>query len=134
MKGVREINISTSQKEEFLDITDRIRRIVKESGVEDGICVIYIPHTTAGIFINEGADPSVVADIKKALKSFGFEKMNFSHLEGNSPSHIKSTLIGSNISLIIDRGEILLGRWQSIFFAEFDGPRRRKVYVKIIGA
>jgi len=134
MGAFYEINVSSSSKEDFINITNEVSNFVSRSSIREGICLLYVPHTMAGIFINEGDDPSVIKDIKKALKSFGFENMIFSHLEGNSPSHIKSTIIGCNVSLIVKDGNILLGRWQSIFFADFDGPRRRKVLVKIIGS
>ncbi len=126
------IEISTSKRIEMIDITSHIRRVVKESNVRDGIVVVYVPHTTAGITINENADPSVAKDIENTLSRLVPAGKGYLHMEGNADSHIKSTIVGSSINVIIENGELILGTWQGIFFCEFDGPRRRKVYVKII--
>ena len=127
------INIKTTSHEELKDITSEVQNIVRQSEVQDGICLVYTVHTTAGITINENADSSVKGDILNGIKSLGLESQSYKHMEGNSPSHIKSSLFGCSESLIIENGRLILGTWQGIFFCEFDGPRSRKVYVKIIG-
>ena len=124
--------IETNSHTEFLEITSEVKEIVKNSKVKNGICFLYVPHTTASIFINENADPSVREDIENFLEKLVPEKGNYQHLEGNSASHIKSALLGSSLSIFVEDGNFLLGTWQGIFFAEFDGPRRREVWVKII--
>lgn len=126
------ISIKTSSHTDFIDITPKVREVVKQSKVEEGICVIYVPHTTAGVFINENADPDVVYDVKNHLEKLVPWINNYKHLEGNAAAHIKSILTGNSISVIIDKGDLVLGTWQGIFFAEFDGPRSRNIFVKII--
>ncbi len=129
---IKRLNIRTNKRNELVDITYEIRRLVRESGVREGICVIFCPHTTAGLTINENADPSVRVDISEHLSSLVPENKNYKHLEGNADSHIKSVIVGQSLSLIIENGDIILGTWQGIFFCEFDGPRSRYVLVKII--
>ena len=129
---LKDLNIKTASRTEFKDITGEIHRIISAAGIEKGICCIYVPHTTAGIIINEGADPSVQRDIKKTLEKLIPFKGDYTHSEGNSPAHIKSVLTGASQFIIIDSGKLLLGTWQSVFFCEFDGPRNRRVVVKII--
>ena len=124
--------IETNSHTEFLEITSEVKEIVKNSKVKNGICFLYVTHTTASIFINENADPSVREDIENFLEKLVPEKGNYQHLEGNSASHIKSAFLGSSLSIFVEDGNLLLGTWQGIFFAEFDGPRRREVWVKII--
>ncbi|MCP2604742.1 secondary thiamine-phosphate synthase enzyme YjbQ [Candidatus Aminicenantes bacterium AH-873-B07] len=126
------VEIKTNQHEEFIDITSIIENAVQESGKDEGICFIYVPHTTAGITINENADPSVKRDILMAMDKLIPYTWEYQHSEGNSPAHIKASLIGHSVSLIIERGKLVLGTWQGIFFCEFDGPRRRKVYIEVI--
>ena len=128
----KNINIKTRTRTEFVDITSEIQQVIDEAGIKDGICCLYIPHTTAGITINEGADPSVVSDIQRTLSKLIPNNLNYSHMEGNSDAHIKSTVVGASETVIIDDGKLLLGTWQSIFFCEFDGPRHRRVLVKLI--
>lgn len=124
--------ISTSRQIEFIDITHRIQSIVQESSVKEGICVVYTPHTTAGLTINENADPDVRRDMMMELnKVIPFDDQ-YAHTEGNSAAHIKSSLLGAHATMIIHEGRLLLGTWQGIYFCEFDGPRTRKVFVKII--
>jgi len=126
------INVSTSSRTEIISITSKVAQVVKKSGVKNGICVVYVPHTTAGITINEDADPSVKSDILKELnKVIPFDD-NYSHLEGNAAAHIKASIIGSSVTVIIKDRSLMLGTWQGIFFCEFDGPRNRKVYMQII--
>ncbi len=128
----KQFNVKTTQKVELIDVTSKIVTIINKSKVQEGIVFIYVPHTTAAVTINENADPSVKEDIiMKLNKIIPFED-NYKHLEGNSAAHIKSSIIGCSESLIIDEGKLILGRWQGIYFCEFDGPRERKVNVKII--
>ena len=130
---VYEISLKTTGRTQLVDITRQVESIVLQSGVTKGICVIYAPHTTAGVTINENADPSVKKDIKTMLdKLIPWREPFYEHAEGNSAAHIKSSIIGCSQTVIIQDGRLLLGTWQGIFFCEFDGPRTRKVYVKII--
>jgi secondary thiamine-phosphate synthase enzyme len=126
------ITISTHERNQLIDITNQIEKAVAQSGIEEGIVIVYTPHTTAGITINEGADPAVRADMNNFLRKLIPNLPEFTHLEGNSDSHIKSTLVGASETLLVEDGRLVLGRWQSIYFAEFDGPRSRKVFVKIV--
>ncbi|MBN2789453.1 MAG: YjbQ family protein [Candidatus Delongbacteria bacterium] len=129
-----EKEIGSNLREEFIDITHTVRDAVVESGIMNGIITIFVPHTTAGITINENADPDVRTDIIHGLSSFGFDSMDFRHVEGNSSAHIKSTLTGSSVTVILKDGELVLGTWQGIYFCEYDGPRRRKIQIKISGS
>lgn len=124
--------IKSRKRIEAIDITDSVLNFVKEIGIKDGILVIYIPHTTAGLTINENADPSVMEDILNKTSELVPRSFNYKHLEGNADSHIKSSIFGVSHQLLIEDGKVLLGTWQGIFFLEFDGPRERKVYLKII--
>jgi len=126
------LTFQTSKKEDFIDITDRISGLVKEAGNKDGLAIIFCPHTTCGLTINEHADPEVKADILMALRKMVPENLPFSHSEGNSPAHIKASLLGSSLAIIVTNGELELGTWQGIFLCEFDGPRSRKVWVKLV--
>ncbi len=125
-------SITTNTREELIDITSRVASAVSDSGIADGICVIYTPHTTAAITINENADPTVPRDVIKGLSRVSLEQVDYAHLEGNSPAHIKSSLVGCSETVIIEHGRLVLGTWQGVFFCEFDGPRSRKVVVKVI--
>ena len=129
---VEKISLKTSERNEFIDITGKIRDIISKSNVKSGIAVIYTPHTTAGITINENADPSVKKDISDFLKRKIPYHGDYKHMEGNADAHIKSTLAGCSETVIIENNKVILGTWQGIFFCEFDGPRRREVWVKII--
>ncbi len=129
---VMKISLKTSERNQFIDITDRITDVIYNSGIENGIAIIYTPHTTAGITINENADPSVKKDIINFLNKKIPYHGDYKHMEGNADSHIKSSLIGCSETVIIENKRILLGTWQGIFFCEFDGPRRREVWIKII--
>jgi secondary thiamine-phosphate synthase enzyme len=124
------IEVITKAKEDLIDITPRVREEIESSGVENGLCLVYVPHTTAGVTINENADPSVREDLLMTVKKIVPDSLPFRHMEGNSPAHVKASLIGSSINLIIEEGRLSLGTWQGIFFCEFDGPRNRKVYLK----
>ena len=129
---MKNINVKTGSRTEFINITSGIQEIVDESGVKNGVCYIYVPHTTAAVTINEGADPSVVTDIVSTLNKLIPLRYNYLHMEGNSDAHIKTSLVGSSETVIIEGGKLLLGTWQAIFFCEFDGARHRRVTVKII--
>lgn len=119
-------------KEGFYNITQQVSDAVSKSGVSEGICVVYCPHTTAGITINENADPDVTSDMTFALKKAVPDYPEFRHFEGNSTAHVKSSLIGSSVTVIVENKKLLLGTWQGIYFCEFDGPRNRNFYVKIL--
>jgi secondary thiamine-phosphate synthase enzyme len=127
-----QIKIKTVSRTEMVDITPLLQRELSQKGFSDGICIIYVPHTTAGITINEGADPAVCMDIINKLNELVPPYAGYRHMEGNSDSHIKASLIGSSVSVIIDKGNLCLGTWQKIFFCEFDGPRSREVLMKIV--
>ncbi len=124
--------IQSSKRMQLIEITSKIIEKI-EGKIKDGILLCYVPHTTAGIFINEHADPDVAGDINNYLSRMVPENYSFSHVEGNSDAHIKSILIGNQIFIIIENGKLQLGRWQGIFFAEFDGPRTREIWIKFIG-
>jgi secondary thiamine-phosphate synthase enzyme len=127
-----QITVRTNSRTEFIDITHEIQRLVKESQLTEGLCQIFVPHTTAAVTINENADPSVTKDIQMELnKVIPFDD-NYHHFEGNSAAHIKSSLIGCSVTVIIDGGRLQLGTWQGIYFCEFDGPRQRKVWLKLL--
>ena len=127
-----EYPVATSSRTELVKIDHLIEKAIEESGIKDGICTVFVPHTTAGVTINEGADSSVVSDILKELNKVIPFSDNYAHMEGNSAAHIKSSLVGCSQSIIIEGGRPKLGTWQSVFFCEFDGPRRRKVWIKIV--
>lgn len=129
---MEEIKLSTSSKEEFAEITRSIERAVSANGWSDGVLFLYVPHTTAGVFINENADPSVARDIKAVSGKIAPENFNYTHAEGNSPGHIKSVLFNQSLFVIVEGGRLMLGTWQGVFFAEFDGPRSRKVWLKFV--
>ncbi|MBW1836647.1 MAG: YjbQ family protein [Deltaproteobacteria bacterium] len=124
--------VKTRSQTELIDITSEIQELVRISGIDNGICMLYVPHTTAAVTINESADPSVKADILMVLNTVIPWKAGYRHLEGNSPAHIKSSIIGPSELLAIENGRLVLGTWQGIFFCEFDGPRTRKIHVKFI--
>ncbi|NLP37588.1 MAG: YjbQ family protein [Firmicutes bacterium] len=124
--------IQTTKPQQFIEITDKVAEELKNSNVRDGIAVIFVPHTTAGVTINEYADPDVVRDIISVLDKTFPVHGEYRHLEGNSHAHIKASLMGSSCTVIIQDGKLCLGTWQGIYFCEFDGPRKRKFYVKII--
>jgi len=130
---IKHISVKTTQRTEFVDITSDVQKIVKESGVTAGLCCIYVPHTTAGVTINEGADPSVVKDIQVMMDKLVPHSAGYLHIEGNSDAHIKTSFVGTSQTVIIDQGKLLLGTWQAIFFCEFDGARSRRVQVKVLG-
>jgi secondary thiamine-phosphate synthase enzyme len=124
------INVKSRKRIEMMDVTSSVQKEVSKSGITDGVCTVYVPHTTAGITINEGADPSVCQDILTKLTEMVPPNAGYRHMEGNSDSHIKASLIGSSVSVLVEKGRLVLGTWQKIFFCEFDGPRSRKAYLK----
>jgi secondary thiamine-phosphate synthase enzyme len=126
------LSVKTRKRTELVDITSNINQLIQKSGTAEGRCMIYVPHTTAAVTINESADPSVKSDILMVLNQIIPWEENYRHLEGNSPAHIKSTLVGSSELIAIENRRLILGTWQGIFFCEFDGPRTRKVDVRII--
>jgi len=125
-------SVKTGRRNEFVDVTSLVADRIRESGVKSGLCVVYVPHTTAGITINENADPSVKADILSQLEKLVPHRGGYSHMEGNADSHIKASMIGHSVNLLIEDGRPVLGTWQGIFFCEFDGPRSRRLFIKII--
>ena len=129
---MKEIKIKSRIRNELIDVTNDVEKIVEKKDIKRGYVVLYVPHTTAGITINEGADPSVQRDIIETLDRLIPKEGNYHHLEGNSDAHIKSSLFGPSLSLIISEGRLVLGTWQSIYFCEFDGPRRRRMLIKIM--
>ena len=130
---MRVIEIPTSQKEEMIDITDHVKKTAADSSIREGICVVFVPHTTAGVTINENADPAVKSDILMVLRDLVPDSMPFHHSEGNSHAHVKSSLVGSSVTVPLEGGRLSLGTWQGICFCEFDGPRRRRLYIQILG-
>ena len=127
-----EISVKSRNRNEFINITQEVQNAVNKSGIKDGVCHIFVPHTTAGITINEAADPDVVEDIQRQLDKIAPADGNYRHAEGNSDAHIKASITGSSQAVFIENGRLKLGTWQGIFFCEFDGPRNRKVWVKIM--
>jgi secondary thiamine-phosphate synthase enzyme len=126
------LTVKTKSRTDLIDITSDVQNTVRSSGIADGLCLLYVPHTTAAITINESADPSVKDDILMILNEIVPWEAKYRHLEGNSPAHVKSTLVGASELVAIENGKLILGTWQGIFFCEFDGPRTRKLHVKII--
>ena len=126
------IRVSTRRRNELVEITREVQEAVSRSGKSDGGALVYVPHTTAGVCINENADPDVRADVSRFLERLIPQDSGFAHVEGNSDSHVKAILTGPSILVIVEGGRLLLGRWQGIYLAEFDGPRRREVWMKLL--
>ena len=126
------ISLKTRSRIDMVDITGTVQKELSGARVDDGFCVVYVPHTTAGITINEGADPAVCDDILTKLNEMVPPDAGYRHMEGNSDSHIKASIMGSSVTVMVEKGRLVLGTWQKIFFCEFDGPRTRKVYMKTI--
>jgi len=127
-----ELTIRTTKQEEFINITHMVRQVVTNSGIKDGLVTVYVPHTTAGVTINENADPDVVYDMLYGLRKVFPESREYRHMEGNSHAHLKASAMGASETIIIEESSLKLGTWQGIYFCEFDGPRTRKVYVKVL--
>lgn len=127
---MKNFNIQTGGRDDFVDITDRVQSAVSALGVNDGVITVFVPHTTAGVTINENADPDVTADMRMALDKIVPWRAGYSHGEGNSAAHVKASMMGSSVSIIVCGGHLQLGTWQAIYFCEFDGPRSRTVWVR----
>ena len=127
------LTLHTSSRNEFLDLTREIQAAVLESGVREGFCHLFVPHTTAALTINENADPSVKSDILMVLNKIISDQEPYRHLEGNSPAHIKASLLGPQLTLMVSSGRLVLGTWQGIYLCEFDGPRSRRLHLKVMG-
>ena len=133
MTYLSNFSIQTSRQNEWLNITAEVQRAVSNSGVSEGICIVFIPHTTAAVTINENADPDVPHDVGLALSQISPDRREFRHGEGNSAAHTKTSLVGPSVTLIVSGGRLLLGTWQAVWFNEYDGPRIRKVHVQVLG-
>ncbi|MCC6738750.1 MAG: YjbQ family protein [Planctomycetia bacterium] len=131
---MKTLGVRTSRRDEFVDLTAQVARVVAESGVAEGACVVYVPHTTAGVTVNEHADPDVAADMLRALDRIVPWEDGYAHGEGNSAAHIKTTMVGSSSTVPVSGGKLALGTWQGIFLCEFDGPRTRQVHVQVLEA
>ena len=129
---MRQVGISTKSRVEFQEITATVAEAVRASSIQSGVCYLFVPHTTAGITVNEHADPSVVDDIEAQLEAMVPQHRSYRHLEGNAPAHIKASLIGNSLALPVDDGRLTLGTWQGVFFCEFDGPRQRQLLIKVL--
>jgi len=130
MKSI--IKVKTEAREELVDVSAELQREVKKSGVTTGLCVAFVPHTTAGLTINEHADPDVVRDLLETLGRLAPHSAAYRHTEGNADAHIKASLVGSSVTVLIENGKLVLGTWQGVFFCEFDGPRSRNLNLQII--
>ena len=126
------LSVKTRERTELVDITSDINRLVQQSGIDQGLCMLYVPHTTAAVTINESADPSVKSDMLEVLNEIIPWEANYRHMEGNSAAHIKTTLVGSSELIAVENHQLVLGTWQGIFFCEFDGPRNRRLHVRIM--
>ena len=126
------LNVKSDTRTEFIDITEQVQKEITDAGFEEGLCYLYVPHTTAGLTINEGADPSVKADILSVFSRLVPHEHHYRHAEGNSDAHVKSSLVGVSLCVPVYEGKLILGTWQSVFFTEFDGPRHRRVALKLI--
>jgi len=129
---LKQFTVKTSGRCQMIDITDQVRSILRDAGYTSGVCQVYVPHTTAGVTINENADPDVPRDILATLEKLVPPHGNYRHSEGNSDAHVKASLMGISQTVFFENGNLILGTWQSLFFCEFDGPRTRSVYVKLI--
>ena len=127
------IRIRTKAREEFVDLTADLERLVAASGVARGVCVVTVPHTTAGVTVNENADPDVRADIAMTLRKIVPDALPYTHVEGNAAAHVKASLVGSSATLVVEGGRLKLGTWQAVYFCEFDGPRTRQAWVQLLG-
>ena len=133
MTGLSAFTVRTSGQNEWINITGEVQKAVTASGVREGVCLVFVPHTTAAVTINENADPDVPHDVGLALDRISPDRREFHHSEGNSAAHTKSSLVGPSVTLIVSGGRLLLGTWQGIWFNEYDGPRSRKVHVRVLG-
>ncbi len=134
MSAVHTLDVRSATREEMIDITAQVRAAIRRAGVTSGLCCVYCPHTTAGITIQENSDPDVKADLIRHLAAMIPKDAGFRHGEGNADAHIKSSVVGASETIIVEDGKPLLGHWQAVFFCEFDGPRERRVHVRVLGA
>ena len=130
---MQELSVPTNTRSEFIDITDQVQAAVRAEGITEGLCHVFVPHTTAGVTINENADPDVSRDVQVTLTGLIPHAGDYRHVEGNSDSHVKSTLVNASATVPVSKGRLMLGTWQAIYFCEFDGPRRRRCLVTAIG-
>lgn len=126
------ISVRTSERSQLVEITERVQECVTQAGLQDGMVCVFVPHTTAGVTINENADPDVVRDMLDTLAKVIPERAGYRHVEGNSDSHVKSSLIAPSLMVIVEKGRLCLGTWQAVYFTEFDGPRNRQCWVKMM--
>jgi secondary thiamine-phosphate synthase enzyme len=126
------ISLQTNSRTDFIRISDMVQKVITKLGVQNGVCTLYVPHTTAGVFINEGYDPDVMRDMETSLDKVIPWRDHYLHSEGNAAAHIKAVLVGNSQQLLVEGGQLLLGRWEEIFFAEFDGSRTRQIIVSVI--
>ena len=126
------LDVSSKHATEMIDVTRQVQEKIAQENIQNGLAMLFVPHTTAGITINEGADPAVKSDILLVLNKIIPWKEAYKHVEGNSPAHVKTSLVGSSEVIVVENGRLVLGTWQSVYFCEFDGPRNRKVYIKVI--
>ncbi|OHE63991.1 MAG: hypothetical protein A2413_07420 [Treponema sp. RIFOXYC1_FULL_61_9] len=133
MTELNEFSVRSRGRNEWIDVTGDVRRAVADSGIKEGICVVFVPHTTAAVTLNENADPDVGRDVNLQLSAISPDRPEFRHSEGNSDAHVKTSLVGPSVTLIVSGGDLLLGTWQAVWFTEFDGPRTRKILVRVLG-
>ena len=133
MTTLSEFSIRSGGADDWINVTDNVQKAVSSSGVSEGICIVFVPHTTAAVTVNENADPDVPRDVNLALNLISPDRREFCHREGNSAAHAKTSLVGSSLTLIVTKGRLLLGTWQGIWFNEYDGPRTRKIIVRVLG-
>ncbi len=133
MQYTETLSVASHERNQFIDVTPEVNLVVARSGIREGMCYLYVPHTTAGITVNENADPSVPQDILERLSILAPREGRYRHTEGNADAHIKATLVGVSQTVPVSGGKLLLGTWQGVFFCEFDGPRRRKLVVRVVG-
>jgi secondary thiamine-phosphate synthase enzyme len=126
------LEVRSGKRADAIDVTDRVQQVVSESGIQNGLCHVYVPHTTAGVFINENADPDALSDILQTLEALVPWENGYRHAEGNAAAHIKASLVGTSQVVPVRKGRLALGRWQGIFFADFDGPRERHFQVTVL--
>ena len=131
---ISRFQVASRERSQFIDITSEVQKAVRAAGISQGLCTVFVPHTTAGVTINENADPSVVRDMLMELDKIVPFNDHYAHREGNSAAHIKASIMGSTVQLIVEGGRVSLGTWQGIYFCEFDGPRRRSVQVHVLGS
>jgi secondary thiamine-phosphate synthase enzyme len=129
---MKTLKLQTTSRVEMVDVTEQIRRVVRDSGVMSGLCFVFCPHTTGGVTLNENTDPDVRTDFERALAAAVPRQGPYVHSEGNSDAHVKASLIGSSVTMLVENGKLVLGQWQAVYFCEFDGPRSRTLVVKVL--